>query len=413
MNQPKFIVDKEGVAYQDRLENTLAVMEHHGMRVRYNEMTHSEEYRLNGELVDGNLAIAKISEWGRSYGYRPYMSALEQHLTLLREADSYHPVVEWLNSTPWDGKDRFEDLFASLTLADPDSADLARTLLEKWCLGAVESLTSKSGSKNENVFVLAGPQGCHKTLWFTSLAPPRAILTGHVLEPSSKDSVSTATTHWLVELGELDGTFRKADIAALKAFLSKPSDTYRLPYARRDTTFPRRTAFCASVNESTYLQDRTGNRRFWTIAVTACNWQHGIDMQQLWAQLRVWLTEGKSKHLDDLEFTSLTAKNHDHEEEDTYESAVLDCYAKSETTEVEQADIRNNVRHLFSSWTARDDKALTSALRRITGQNKPRKSHGKRYWGLAARDLAAMGADGAARGQHHFYVLPPPTHLLS
>ena len=37
----------------------------------------------------------------------------------------------------------------------------------------------------------------------------------------------------VVELGELDSTFRKSDVVALKAFLSREVDIIRSPYARK------------------------------------------------------------------------------------------------------------------------------------------------------------------------------------
>jgi putative DNA primase/helicase len=92
-------------------------------------------------------------------------------------------------------------------------------------------------------------------------------------------------SNWLVELGELDATFRKADIAQLKSFITKDRDTLRRPYARKESKFARRTLFFASVNETNFLHDTTGNRRFWTIECVAINFKHGLDMQQVWAEL--------------------------------------------------------------------------------------------------------------------------------
>jgi predicted P-loop ATPase len=80
---------------------------------------------------------------------------------------------------------------------------------------------------------------------------------------------------------------KKAAIeAALKAFITQASDTYRLPYARKNTVNPRRTVFFASVNDSKFLSDNTGNRRYWTIDCTDIDYRHQIDMQQFWAEVK-------------------------------------------------------------------------------------------------------------------------------
>jgi putative DNA primase/helicase len=106
------------------------------------------------------------------------------------------------------------------------------------------------------------------------------------LNPSDKDSVKRAVSHWIVELGEIESTFKKSDIDQLKAFVTSRTDELRLPYDRAFTTYQRRTAFYASVNAREFLTDTSGNRRFWCIAVDAIDVNHGINMQQLWAEVK-------------------------------------------------------------------------------------------------------------------------------
>jgi putative DNA primase/helicase len=89
-----------------------------------------------------------------------------------------------------------------------------------------------------------------------------------------------------VELGEIESTFKKSDIDQLKAFVTSKTDELRLPYDRAFTTYQRRTAFYASVNAREFLTDTSGNRRFWVLAVKEINVNHGVNMQQLWAQVK-------------------------------------------------------------------------------------------------------------------------------
>jgi putative DNA primase/helicase len=96
----------------------------------------------------------------------------------------------------------------------------------------------------------------------------------------------TAVSHLIVEIGELDSSFRK-DVARLKGFLTADCDKLRRPYARVDSEYQRRTVFVATVNDPAFLVDQTGNTRFWVIPVKAINYEHGIDMQQLFAQVKV------------------------------------------------------------------------------------------------------------------------------
>ncbi|MDI3409719.1 VapE family protein [Bacillus sonorensis] len=66
---------------------------------------------------------------------------------------------------------------------------------------------------------------------------------------------------WLIELAELSAT-RKAEAEAVKHFISKQEDSYRVAYGRQISVFPRQCVFFGSTNDVTFLRDRTGNRRF-------------------------------------------------------------------------------------------------------------------------------------------------------
>jgi predicted P-loop ATPase len=67
---------------------------------------------------------------------------------------------------------------------------------------------------------------------------------------------------WILELPELTG-FQRADVRAIKAFISRQKDRARLAYARRAGEFPRQCIFIGSTNDREYLKDDTGGRRFW------------------------------------------------------------------------------------------------------------------------------------------------------
>ncbi|UTW68657.1 hypothetical protein KHA80_14260 [Anaerobacillus sp. HL2] len=59
----------------------------------------------------------------------------------------------------------------------------------------------------------------------------------------------------------------KSEANAVKQFLSRREDIYRVSFGRRTKAFPRRCVFFGTTNDSEFLKDRTGNRRFWPIDV--------------------------------------------------------------------------------------------------------------------------------------------------
>ena len=208
---------------------------------------------------------------------------VRDYLKLL--AVEYNPVRDWMESRRWDGESRLQSFLDSIT--SPNQA-LKEMLMKKWLISCVAAACEPNGVELEGILVFQGAQGLGKTLWFKRLAnyDEGWLLEGATLNPSDKDSVKQAVSHWIVELGEIESTFKKSDIDQLKAFVTKKTDELRLPYDRAFTTYQRRTAFYASVNAREFLTDTSGNRRFWVIPVSGIDVNHGVDMQQLWAEVK-------------------------------------------------------------------------------------------------------------------------------
>ena len=210
-------------------------------------------------------------------------------------AKEVNPVARWIDSKPWDGINRVDEFCNTVSSKD---TELKNMLMRKWLLSCVAAAFEEDGVALEGLLVFQGAQGMGKTLWFKRLADFSKgwLLEGATLDPKDKDSVKKAVSHWIVELGELESTFKKADINQLKAFITSRSDEMRLPYDRSFTNYQRRTAFFASVNEPEFLADGSGNRRFWCIKVTDINPHHGIDMQQVWAEVKATIYEPGHKN---------------------------------------------------------------------------------------------------------------------
>lgn len=267
-------------------DDNLALLLHaYGVRVRYNEMarrieTWIGEHRLDGELsANTNLALIERLCTINAYPY----TRVAGNIWSVAERDSYNPALDWVRSMPWDGQQRIGELFRCLTLADPAKADISELLFRKWMHGSAAILSGKA-KKFEHVLVLVDPNGgIGKTRFFDSLCSEefRASAT---LIVDNKDSLLEVTRKWLVELGEIGATFTKSDIEGLKGFLSRSHDEIRPPYAREANVYERRTAFFGSVNNVRFLSDDTSNRRFWPIEVSAVDYEHAIDMQQVWAE---------------------------------------------------------------------------------------------------------------------------------
>ncbi len=322
--------DKDrGKPVADHVQNTKALLRYHEVQVRYNLMTHDLEVTIPGRQLASERRANCTVDWVENRAAEQGLSRAPIIKHLQELATEYHPVRDWVDGKPWDGVDRVPQLMDSLELAESADPELCALLLRRWLRGAAAALWPdfEQYFAAQGVLVLQGPQGHGKTRWLQNLVHERSwLLSGESLDPNNRDSTQRATSVWLCELGEVDATFRKADVAALKAFVTRTDDMYRSPYARRAERVMRRTVFVASVNDEQYLVDRSGNRRWWTLAVERCNPNHGVDMQQLWAQmLHEVVLDQAPWWLSEAEVDQLNNANHSHEQEDVM-AGVLDEY---------------------------------------------------------------------------------------
>lgn len=313
------------------IENLREICRRLGVIIRYNVISKEEEILIPDEAftVDNgaNASIGYLISWCARFGMPS--GNLGDYVTYLADKNLHNPVANWITSRPWDGVDRLPALFATITAegedTDPRARELKEILIRRWLISAVAAAFEPMGVSAHGVLVLQGSQYVGKTKWFKSLVPDHlgVVQDGMMLRPDDRDSVKQVCSFWLVELGELDATFRKSDIAALKSFITRKNDVLRRAYARRDSQFARRTVFFGSVNPKEFLHDTTGNRRYWTIACKHIDHSHSIETQQLWAQVLTLYQAGEPFYLQPEEMTALNDHNESFMATDPIEERIL------------------------------------------------------------------------------------------
>ena len=310
------------------IENLQEICRRLGVVIRYNVIAKEEEILIPGVSFTrdnrANARLAWLSSWCERLGMAT--GKLGDYVTFLADGNLFNPVARWIESKPWDGQSRLQDLFDTVSVEGGEQANrMKEAFMRRWLISAVAAAFESDGVSARGVLVFQGEQYIGKTQWFKSLAPADlgVVQDGMLLRPEDKDSVKQIVSHWLVELGELDATFRKADIAQLKSFIPRKRDILRRAYARRESEFARRTVFFASVNPKEFLHDPTGNSRYWTLECTAIDHAHGIDMQQLWAEVLCLYRAGEPWFLQEEEFQGLTEHNKDFEIVDPIEELII------------------------------------------------------------------------------------------
>jgi putative DNA primase/helicase len=315
------------------LDNFYVLMDKLEYSVRYNVIKKAIELLIPGSAFTrdnrDNAAISHVlSECEK---VRMSTKHVSQFLITLADKNQYNPVATWIDSSGWDGVSRLDDFYATVRVP-AGGEKMKRKLMRKWLIQAVAAAFSPDGIAGQGILTFVGPQNIGKTTWFQRLAPASldAVLTGHTLDMRSKDSIFIALSYWIVELGELDATFSKSEISALKSFTTQAMDKLRRPYAATESNFGRRTVFGGTVNESQYLNDPTGNRRFWSIEVDGFDLDSGVDMQQLWAEIKTIWESGENWALNMQEMGELNIHNEEFTVVDPIEERLAAAFNWSE-----------------------------------------------------------------------------------
>jgi predicted P-loop ATPase len=207
-----------------------------------------------------------------------------------------HPVRDFLGLLTWDGTQRLSTWPVEYLKAEGPAAYLA-AIGRRFLISAVARIY-QPGCQVDHVLVLEGPQGGGKSSTARILGIRPDWFTDGMPDFHSKDAALQMSGRWLVELAEL-AAMRRSEVEVVKAFVSRPVDVFRPPYARRAVAVPRQCVFLATTNETTYLRDPTGNRRFWPIRCGRIDLDGLLrDREQLWAEAVAAYRAGERWHLD-------------------------------------------------------------------------------------------------------------------
>ena len=155
-----------------------------------------------------------------------------------------------------------------------------------------------------------------------------------------------------------------------------------MPYDRAFTTYQRRTAFYASVNAREFLTDTSGNRRFWVLAVKDINVNHGVNMQQLWAQVKdtLYVPGQKNWFLSPDERAMLQDSNEQYRTQSSVEDLLLEHvnFGSEDTRPVQMTALLRDLG--ISNPRVPDFKEASRVLHEHGMQ--PRRSNGKKIYDL-------------------------------
>lgn len=249
-------------------------------------------------------------------------------LTIVATQNKFNPVTEFLESLKWDGEKHIENLLPDYLGVEKNEYSVE--CMKLFMLGAI-SRAYQPGCKFDYIIVLVGSQGCGKSTFLRALSCNDEWFNDNFNTVEGDKATERLRGFWIVEMAELLAVKRAQDVEAIKSFITSTSDTYRPPYGRRTEHRPRKVVFAGTTNNTHFLTDRTGNRRYLPLAVNKHNAKKSLfedkekvmeDFRQAWAEALAIYKSGNF---------SLTLPNH-----------LTDCVSSVQAEYLEE-DVRTGI----------------------------------------------------------------------
>lgn len=192
---------------------------------------------------------------------------IQKAISIIADSNKYHPIRDYLNSLEWDGTERIR--YALQRFLGTDEDEYTYEALRLFMLGAI-SRAFKPGCKFEVMLCLVGGQGAGKSTFFRLLAVKDEWFSDDLRKIDDDNVYRKMQGHWIIEMSEMIATANAKSIEEIKSFISRPKETYKVPYETHPADRLRQCVFGGSSNTLDFLPlDRSGNRRFLPIMVHA------------------------------------------------------------------------------------------------------------------------------------------------
>ena len=265
-------------------ENFKIMCNYYGVKINYDIITKRNVNSFNmtnDNLVAGTLgSLMVLNDMERE--------AAHIYSEMLAHDNTINSFKDILDSITWDGKSRLREFYDTVII-DDEFKEIRDTYLLKW-LQQMLYLTTYEGVRKvaRQILVFQGLQDGGKSTWLMNLMPAELrenyigeglLLTGNHTEQRA------LLSYVFVELAELEQSFKHTDINAFKAFFGRTKDELNLKFAKYTVRYPRNTSFLGTINEKTFLKDKTGSTRFLVLPAKKLNGYHDIDMLQLYKEI--------------------------------------------------------------------------------------------------------------------------------
>lgn len=245
----------------------------------FNEFTRAPVALVDWPFVNGKAGELRdnadllLNHWlSKTYGLPSInRSHLTEAIYTVSHIRPYHPLRDWLEAQAHDGKARLDKWLIYALGYDPATmlpalAEYLALVGRFWLIGMVKRVF-EPGCQFDYMPVLEGKGGIRKSTLIRTLVSDEYFSDTQFEVGKGKDGMEMLQGIWCYEIAELSH-FSRSEVNAIKGFITSRNDRYRASYGRAVESHARQLIFVGTTNERDYLNDRTGNRRFWPVPCT-------------------------------------------------------------------------------------------------------------------------------------------------
>lgn len=223
-------------------------------------------------------------------------------LQAVAQAATIHPVRAYFNKLEWDGVPRLDDWAVNYIGAVEQDRRYVSAVSRCWLMAAVKRVYEPA-AEFHHMLVLEGGQAAGKSSFLKQMATfnNHSYFTDNVTFAMLAKPLDIATVMsgcLIIEFAEMTGK-SSADNQRVKQWITLTHDEFVPKFSNEVVRQPRQCVFAASTNDSAYLTDPTGGRRFWPIKVGKIDHESFEKVkEQIWAEAIARYKKGELHYID-------------------------------------------------------------------------------------------------------------------
>ena len=256
------------------------------------------------------------------------------------ERRAFHPIKDYILSNKWDHIKRVDTLLIDYFGCEDSS--YTRAAIRKSLCAAVARVF-EPGTKFDMVLILVGEQGTYKSTFLRKLGVNWFSDTFTTVQ--GKEAYEQLQGAWIIEMAELSA-LKKSEVENIKQFISKCDDAFRPAYGRTVEIYKRQCVFFGTTNDTDFLKDSTGNRRFNPIDIhlelatkSIKNDLTEKEVGQIWAEAYQLYLQGEDLYFNEEEGVLARAEQHKHTATDERRGVIESFLEKLLPDDWEQKDL--------------------------------------------------------------------------